>query len=43
MWGKYINDKTVWIDPIRCDRKDILELNKDKEVEEWLQPIKCER
>jgi len=40
---KNIDDKKVWIDPIRCDRQDILDLNKDKEVEEWLRPIRPSR
>jgi len=33
----------VWIDKIRCDRNELLELERDDEIDEWLQPIKCER
>lgn len=40
---KTINGKKVWVDPTRCDRSFLLTLDKDKEVEEWLKPIKFER
>ena len=39
---KKIKGKKVWIDRLRdCDMFHLLD--KDSEVEEWLQPVKCER
>ncbi len=40
---KYINGEKVWIDRVLDKREDFLKLDKDKEVDEWLQPIRCER
>ncbi len=40
---KYKNGKKIWIDKIRCDKNDLLELDNDDEIEEWLKPVKCER
>lgn len=37
------NGKKVWVDRIRCDRKELLELDRDEEITEWLKPVKCER
>jgi hypothetical protein len=40
---KTINGKKVWVDPVK-DREDYIRtLDKDDEVDEWLQPIKCSR
>lgn len=35
--------KPVWVDHIREDRRFIESLDRDKEVEEWLKPVRCER
>ena len=40
---KKINGKDVWVDRVLDQREDFLKLDMDEEVEEWLQPIKCER
>jgi len=37
------NGKRVWIDRIRVDAKDLLQLDMDDEIREWLKPIKCSR
>jgi len=37
------NGKKIWVDRIRCDRKELLELDRDEEITEWLKPVKCER
>ena len=34
--------KKVWVDKVR-DHFDFHELDKDKDIIEWLKPIKCER
>ena len=38
-----MNGKNVWVDRVRDQREDFLKLDMDEEVEEWLQPIRCER
>jgi len=40
---KYINTEPVWVDRINCDINNILKLDRDEEIDEWLKPIKCER
>ena len=40
---KKMNGKNVWIDRVLDQREDFLKLDMDEEVEEWLQPIRCER
>jgi len=40
---KKINGKNVWVDRVIDQREDFLKLDRDEEVEEWLQPIRCER
>jgi len=42
LYCKTINGEKVWIDPIMEAGKLHL-LDKDKEVEEWLKPVKFER
>ena len=39
---KTINGEKVWIDRVR-DTHRFHELDKDKEVKEWIKPVKCER
>jgi argininosuccinate synthase len=40
---KYKKGEPVWIDKIKCDRNELLELDQDNEIIEWLKPVKCER
>lgn len=40
---KTINGKNVWVDRVHDQREDFLKLDKDDEVREWLQPVRCER
>ena len=40
---KKMNGKNVWVDRVRDQREDFLKLDMDEEVEEWLQPVRCER
>ena len=35
--------KDIWIDKIRCNKEELLELDRDEDIEEWLKPIKCGR
>ena len=42
MYIKKKKGKKVWIDRVR-DHFDFHELDLDKDVIEWLKPIKCER
>ena len=42
MYIKKKKGKKVWIDKVR-DHFDFYELDLDKDVIEWLKPIKCER
>ena len=37
------NGKRVWIDIINTDKNELLELDLDDEIKEWLKPIKCEK
>lgn len=40
---KKMNGMNVWVDRVRDQREDFLKLDMDEEVEEWLQPVRCER
>ena len=40
---KHKNGQRVWIDRILCDKRELLYLDQDEEVIEWLKPVKCER
>ena len=33
----------VWIDVINAETKELLELDMDDEIKDWLKPIKCEK
>ena len=37
------NGKPVWVDHVRDNREYLLSLDSDKDIIEWLKPIKCER
>lgn len=37
------NGKRVWIDIINTDKNELLELDLDDEIKEWLKPIRCEK
>jgi len=43
LYKKKKDGKDIWIDKIRCNQGDLLELDRDEDIEEWLKPIKCER
>ena len=40
---KKMNGDNVWVDRVRDQREDFLKLDMDDEVEEWLEPVRCER
>lgn len=40
---KTINGRNVWVDPVRDSHEYIKRLDKDEEVEGWLQPVKASR
>lgn len=40
---KKMNGKNVWVDRVLDQREDFLKLDRDKDVEEWLKPVRCER
>ena len=40
---KFKNNKKIWIDHIQCDKNELLDLDIDDEVLEWLKPVKCSR
>ena len=43
LYSKTINGVNIWVDPI-CDSYETLNsLDKDEQVEKWLEPVKCER
>jgi GTPase involved in cell partitioning and DNA repair len=33
----------IWIDKIRCDKRELQYLEQDEDVIEWQKPVKCER
>jgi|TARA_B110000503_G_scaffold29971_1_gene48399 endo-beta-N-acetylglucosaminidase D len=33
----------VWIDIINAETKELLELDMDDEIKEWLKPVRCEK
>jgi len=33
----------VWIDIIYAETKELLELDMDDEIKEWLKPVRCEK
>jgi len=35
--------KKGWIDIINTDKNELLELDLDDEIKEWLKPIRCEK
>jgi len=43
LYIKFKKGKRLWIDKIRTDRYEIQQLDKDKDIIEWLKPIRCER
>ena len=43
LYVKTINGVNVWADPIRDTLEYLYSLDKDKQVIEWLEPIKFER
>lgn len=43
LYEKFRKGERIWIDKIRCDRLDVLELDQDEDTIEWLKPVRCER
>ena len=43
LYVKKKDGEKVWIDKIHATRSELLELDEDEQINEWLQPIKCER
>ena len=43
LYIKYKDKQRLWIDKIRCDKYDLEQLDEDKDIIEWLKPIRCER
>ena len=43
LYIKYKNGKRLWIDKIRTDYYELKQLDEDKDIKEWLKPIRCER
>lgn len=43
LYIKYKNGKRLWIDKIRTDKYELKQLDEDKDIKEWLKPIRCER
>jgi hypothetical protein len=37
------NGEKIWVDHVRCDKNELLDLDMDDEILEWLQPVKCSR
>lgn len=35
--------KNVWVDKLNATRSELLELDPDEEVTNWLKPVRCER
>lgn len=43
LYGKTKKGKKVWVDPIRDSREYLESLDPDDEINEWLEPVKCEK
>ena len=48
LYDKYLikdngKKEKIWIDKIRCEKRDLQYLEKDEDVLEWLKPVRCER
>lgn len=43
LYIKYKNKQRLWIDKIRIDKYELKQLDMDKDIIEWLKPIRCER
>ena len=43
LYIKYKDKHRLWIDKIRTDKYELTQLDEDKDIIEWLKPIRCER
>ena len=43
LYIKYKDKRRLWIDKIRIDKYELKQLDMDKDIIEWLKPIRCER
>jgi len=43
LYIKFKEGKRLWIDKIRTDRYELTQLDEDKDIIDWLKPIRCER
>ena len=48
LYDKYLikdngKKEKIWIDKIRCEKRDLQYLEKDEDILEWLKPVRCER
>jgi hypothetical protein len=43
LYIKYKDKQRLWIDKIRTDKYELTQLDEDKDIIEWLKPVRCER
>jgi predicted RNase H-like nuclease (RuvC/YqgF family) len=43
LYIKYKDKQRLWIDKIRTDKYELQQLDEDKDIIEWLKPVRCER
>ena len=43
LYIKYKDKQRLWIDKIKTDYLELKQLDRDKDIIEWLKPIRCER
>jgi|TARA_B110000046_G_C12871607_1_gene346249 hypothetical protein len=43
LYIKKKDGKNVWVDKLNATRSELLELDSDEEVTNWLKPVRCER
>ncbi len=43
LYIKYKDKQRLWIDKIRTDKYELEQLEEDKDIIEWLKPVRCER
>lgn len=43
LYIKYKDKQRLWIDKIRIDKYELKQLDMDKDIIEWIKPIRCER
>ena len=43
LYIKYKDKQRLWIDKIRTDKYELQQLDEDKDIIDWLKPVRCER